>query len=129
MTDISDLYPIFHIANYDQAQDVKYIITRRNYTTKNKDSYLSQLSNIDWEDVLQSDSAQGAFSLFHNKLRKLHDNCFPLQHISKKYNTRKPWLSDSLRDAIKKKNKLYRKSLKIKSTNNEMVYKNYRNKL
>ena len=36
MTDISDLYPIFHIANYDQAQDVKYIITRRNYTTKIK---------------------------------------------------------------------------------------------
>ena len=129
MTDISDHYPIFHIANYVQAQDVKCIITRRNYTTKNKDSYLSQLSNIDWEDVLRSDSTQGAFSLFHNKLRKLHDNCFPLQHISKKYNTRKPWLSDSLRDAIKNKNKLYRKSLKIKSTNNEMVYKNYRNKL
>ena len=106
MTDISDHYPIFHIANYVQAQDVKYTITRRNYTTKNKDSYLSQLSNIDWEDVLQSDSTQGAFSLFHNKLRKLHDNCFPLQHISKKYNSRKPWLSDSLRDAIKKKNKL-----------------------
>ena len=129
MTDISDHYPIFHIANYVQAQDFKCIITRRNYTTKNKDSYLSQLSNIDWEDVLRSDSTQGAFSLFHNKLRKLHDNCFPLQHISKKYNTRKPWLSDSLRDAIKNKNKLYRKSLKIKSTNNEMVYKNYRNKL
>ena len=90
---------------------------------------MSQMSSIDWEDVLQSDSTQGAFSFFHNKLRKLHDNCFPLQHIFKKYNTRKPWLSDSLRDAIKKKNKLYRKSLKIKSANNEMVYKNYRNKL
>ena len=38
MTDISDHYPIFHIANYVQAQDVKYTITRRNYTTKNKDS-------------------------------------------------------------------------------------------
>ena len=129
MTDISDHYPIFHIANYIQAQDVEYSITRRNYTIKNKDNFMTKLSNIDWKDVLESDSTQEAFYLFHNKLRKLHDGCFPLQHISKKYNTRKPWLSDTLRDAIKNKNKLYRKSIKIKSVKNEMVYKNYRNKL
>ena len=92
---------------------------------------MSQLSNIDWEDVLRSDTTQGAFSLFHNKLRKLHDSCFPLQPISKKHITlrRKPGLSDTLCDAIKKKNKLYRKSIKIRSVNNEMVYKIYRNKL
>ena len=38
MTDISHHYPIFHIANYVQAQDVEYYITRRNYTIKNKDN-------------------------------------------------------------------------------------------
>ena len=115
LTDITDHYPIFHIANYVHAQDAEYSITRRNYTTRNKDNFISQLSNIDWTDVLQSDSTQRAFSLFQNKMGNLHDNCFPLQHISKIYNTRKPWLSDTLRDAIKKKNKLYRKSIKIKS--------------
>ena len=129
LTDITDHYPIFHIPNNVHAQDAEYSFTRRNYTTRNKDNFISQLSNIDWADVLQTDSTQRAFSLFHNKLRNLHDNCFPLKHISKKYNTRKPWLSDTLRDAIKKKNKLYRKSIKIKSVYNEMVYKNYRNKL
>ena len=40
-----------------------------------------------------------------------------------------PWLSDALHVSIKKKNKLYRKSIKIKSVHNEMVYKNYRNTL
>ena len=75
---------------------------------------MTKLSNIDWKDVLESDSTQEAFSLFHNKLRKLHDTCFPVQHISKKYNTRKPWLSDTLRDAIKKKNKLYWKKYENK---------------
>ena len=131
LTDITDHYPIFHIADYVHAQDAEYSITRRNYSTRNKDNFISQLSNIDWADVLQSDSTQRAFSLFHNKLRNLHDNCFPSQHISTKYNTRKPWLSDTLRDAIKKKHKVYRKSIKIKSVyrSNEMVYKNYRNKL
>ena len=84
LTDITDHYPILHIANYVHAQDAEYSITRRNYTTRNKDNFISQLSNIDWADVLQSDSTQRIFSLFHNKLRNLHDNCFPLQHISKK---------------------------------------------
>ena len=129
LTDITDHYPIFHIASYVHAQDAEYSITRRNYITRNKDNFISQSSNIDWADVLQSDSTQKAFFLFHNKLKNLHDNCFPLQHISKKYNTGKPWLFDTLRDAIKEKNKLYRKSIKIKSVYNEMVYKNYRNKL
>ena len=129
MTDVSDHYPIFHVAKYSHPQNNEISITRRNYTTRNKDNFMSQLSNIDWANVFQSDSTQRAFSLFHNELRKLHDRCFPLQHISKKYNTRKPWLSDALRVSIKKKNKLYRKSVKIKSVYNEMVYKNYRNTL
>ena len=45
------------------------------------------------------------------------------------YYTRKLWLTDLLKDAIKKKNKLYMKSLKIKTTANEIEYKSYRNKL
>ena len=128
MTDVSDPYPIFHVAKYSHPQNIEISITRRNYT-RNKDNFRSQLSNINWANVFQSDSTQRAFSLFHNELRKLHDRCFPLQHISKKYNTRKPWLADALRVSIKKKNKLYRKSIKIKSVHNEMVYKNYRKTL
>ena len=74
-------------------------------------------------------NTQEAFRLFHNKLKEIHDKCFPLQTISKTYNTRKPWLTDSLRDAIKKKNKLYYLSKKIKCLRNEINYKEYRNKL
>ena len=49
MTDISDHYPIFHIANYVQAQDVEYTITRRNYTTKNKDSFCHNCQTLIWK--------------------------------------------------------------------------------
>ena len=49
-------------------------------------------------------NTQEAFRLVHNKLKELHDRCFPLQTISKTDKTRRPWLSDSLRDATKKKN-------------------------
>ena len=129
MTDVSDHNPIFHVAKYSHPQNNEISITRRNYTTRNKNNFMSQLSNIDWANVFQSYFTQRAFSLFHNELRKLHDRCFALQHISKKYNTRKPWLFDALCVSIKRKNKLYRKSIKIKSVHNEMVYRNYRNKL
>ena len=43
--------------------------------------------------------------------------------------TKNPWLSDTLREAIKKKNKLYYKSVKIKSLQAEIDYKTYRNEL
>ena len=66
---------------------------------------------------------------FYRKLIKIHALCFPLETISKRYNTRKPWLSQVLRDSIKKKNKLYIKSIKHKCLHNETVYKNYRNHL
>ena len=52
LTDITDQYPIFHIANYVHAEDVEYSISRRSYITRNKENFTSQLSNIDWTDVL-----------------------------------------------------------------------------
>ena len=49
--------------------------------------------------------------------------------MNKKYNTRKMWLTELLKDAIKTKNKLYLKSIKINTAANEIQYKKYRNKL
>ena len=49
--------------------------------------------------------------------------------VKLKYNNKKPWLSDGLRNAIKQKNKLYIKSIKIRTAQNETRYKTYRNYL
>ena len=43
-----------------------------------------------------------------------------------KYNNRKPWLSDALRNSIKFKNKLYYKFRKIGSVYNGNSYKSYK---
>ena len=48
--------------------------------------------------------------------------------MNKKYNTRKLWLTELLKNAIKTKNKMYLKSLKIDTAANEIQYKKYRNK-
>ena len=49
--------------------------------------------------------------------------------VKLKYDNKKPWLSDGLRNAIKQKNKLYIKSIKIRTAQNETRYKTYRNHL
>ena len=54
---------------------------------------------------------------------------FPKQTIRSKYNNRKTWLTQGLKESIKTKNKLYKKHLKVKTLANEVKYKNYRNKL
>ena len=72
---------------------------------------------------------QPAFSLFHQKLSILYDKHFPKTRVKLKYNNKKPWLSDGLRNAIKQKNKLYIKSIRIRTAQNETRYKTYRNHL
>ena len=43
--------------------------------------------------------------------------------MNEKYNTLKMWLTELLKNAIKTKNKLYSKSLKINTAANEIQYK------
>ena len=87
------------------------------------------MSAVDWGDIFAAVDTQSAFSVFHNKLIKIHDMCFSIESIAKKYNTRKPWLSQSLRDSIEKKKKLYIKSKKYHCLCNENIYKSDRNEL
>ena len=46
-----------------------------------------------------------------------------------KYNNRKPWLTDELKEAIKFKNKLYRISMKYRTSYNETMYITHRNRV
>ena len=70
-----------------------------------------------------------AFGMFHSKLLELYNKHFPKQKVRYGYNSRKPWLSQGLKDGIKTKNKLSMKYLRIRAVYNEIKYKNYRNKL
>ena len=102
-------------------------VSRRNFCIKNKNKFSQSMFAIDWGDVFSASDTQTAFTVFYRKLIKIHALCFPQETISKRYNTRKPWLSPTLRDAIKNKNILYIKSIKYKCLHNETVYKNYHN--
>lgn len=55
--------------------------------------------------------------------------CFPLRTIKPGYKTRKPWLTEELKDSIKIKNRLFRRQKESTNPEHEVYYKKYRNRL
>ena len=102
---------------------------KREYTEKNKIKFVDVMSILDWEDIYSATDMQCAFSLFHSKWIDAHHRCFPEKSFTRAYHIRKPWMTSCLRDAIKKKNKLYYKSIKIKCIRTKKMYEDYRNQI
>ena len=103
VSDISEHYTIFHNDKILKHKTINVSYLRWYYSEKNK----RNKSVLVWQDVHSAANAQHAFSLFHKKLRDLHDSHFPEKSITKRYFTRKPWLVSCLWAAIRKKNKLW----------------------
>ena len=129
ITDISDHFPIFHINFKCSSMNRDTYITKRKYTSENKQSFLNELNEMDWQDVFRLDSTNDSFNSFHSILKKLHDKHFPKTKIKIRYKNNKPWLSDDLKESIKLKNKLYCISKKVPSVYNEENYRKFKNRL
>ena len=126
VTDITDHYPVFHINHQIFASETEIYMERRLYNQRNKQAFLQVLQETDWSDIFSIPGTQSCFNTFHGKLVSLLNKSFPKVRIKTRYNNRKPWLSDALRNSIKLKNKLYYKYRKISSVYNETCYKSYK---
>ena len=126
VTDISDHYPIFHVNHQVKAKDTEIYMEKRICSDKNKRNFTQALAGVDFSVIYSVQGTQRSFDLFHGKLLTLLNKYFPKVRIKKKYNNRKPWLSNGLRKSIKHKNKFYYNYRKIKSVHNEVLYKSYK---
>ena len=72
---------------------------------------------------------QSSFDLLHNQLLVLHNKHFPKVRKKIRYNNKKPWLSEGLRNSIKHKNNLCYKYKGLDCVRNEIQYKTYKTKL
>ena len=129
VTDISDHLPIVFIDENNVTNCSEWYIWRRNMSQRNRQAFSNAIASFDWSEIYHETDMQKAYSLFHSNFLRLYNINFPKQKLKLKYNTRKLWLTQGLKDAIKKKNKLYKKYIKMPSCYNESVYKSYRNKL
>ena len=103
VTDISYHYPIFCVDKIVKHKTIDVSFVRRDYSEKNKSSFLNDSALMNWQDVYSTGHTQCAFCLFDKKLTDLHDKYFPGKSFTKRYYTRKPWLTTCLREAIKRK--------------------------
>ena len=108
LTDITDHYPIFHVAELpDKATNTEEYYFRRNMTEKNYSLFQDLISNYDWTKVTNITTCKNAFGQFYSIVKNLFNQAFPICKNKKTYRNRLPWLCDSLKKLIKLKNKLY----------------------
>ena len=132
LSDITDHFPIFHLAQLlesGSAQTVDEFIYIRKFTPKNIASFKNDLSTKDWSSVLSNDECLTAFNRFYDEFKKAYNLAFPLIKVKKKYKNQAPWVEDSLRISIIKKNKLYKNSKIHPTVFNKNEYSKYRNRL
>ena len=106
-TDISDHFPIFYI--YDEIQLEKkdeYVIIRK-INPSTKAAFINRLEETDWSKLSTINDTQLAYDVFSEMFIKIYNDCFPKLTVKNTYRNRKPWLSQGLKDAIKKKRTNY----------------------
>ena len=128
-TDISDHFPIFHMDSSCATKKTCSYFKKRSFSKQIIEQFSSNLRNRNWSDLLSYNDPNFAYNVFSNSITELFDTCFPLRTVKRGYKTRKPWLSEGLKRSIRRKNKLYHRKQKSKKAEDELLYKQYRNKL
>ena len=128
-TDITDHFPIFHIDYSSTTQSNETVTKKRIYSECNVQRFSSALRSHEWNRVLSNDDPQTSYSTFITDYMEIYNSCFPLKTFKPGYKTRKTWLSENLKKAIKIKNGLYRKSNKSQDPEHFRIYRKFRNKL
>lgn len=128
--DISDHCPIFCVSPFRlTAPDTDNYITKRIFNDRNKTKFMEMLNSSDWTVCRQQTDCQIAFTTFYDQYKTCFDNCFPPTRIKIGYKNRLHWLTEDLKRSIKRKNALYCKFLKSKSSPDKEVYSDYKRSL
>ena len=130
ISDISDHLPIFSIhsindvsLNYNQDH-----IVIRSKNPENSVRFLATLEETNWSSLEGYDDPNNAYNSFLTKYSETYKE--PLKKLAgKRKRITKPWLSKALIKCIKRINKLYKLYIRNPSTDREIFYKHYKNKL
>lgn len=124
--EISDHFPVFSITSHVQQNDSEPKIKSRDHSKRNIDKFTAELRNANWGEVLATKNGKDAFDLFFSEFSNLYHKSFPLKAIKPGYLNKKPWLSEGLKNSIKRKNMLYLKASREKTRDQLDRYKTYK---
>ena len=108
-TDISDHFPIFCLLKSKESNNSsKRTLYKRMINSETIDDFKFLLQNVQWGDVLNNASPNGAYDKFLTKFNELYNIAFPETKIEiKTKNLLSPWITKRLMKSSKRKQKLY----------------------
>ena len=103
-------------------------ILRRDIGKSNVEKFKELTNTADWSLITQTLNPNDSYSIFIETIIKIYDQAFPLQKIKIKGKSLvSPWIIKGIRKSSRKKQRLYEKFLKQKTTKTLEIYKNYKN--
>ena len=127
-TDISDHFSTFLVALQNSARKpIKQIRKARIFGPKNAAKFISIIQNTNWEILFHENDTNKCTQIFHNAIVKAHNEAFPIKNALKKRLKDRPWICNSIKKSIAKKNQLYYKYMKNRTSENKKKYSTYRN--
>ena len=129
LSDISDHFPTFHILYEAVEPSSPKFICSRSFSQSNVDNFTNSLRNLSWNDVLSSPATQTSYDNFHGTFFDLFNFHFPLskKKFNKNFNKKDPWMSAGLLTSRRRKNSLFKQSLKTSCPSARLSYVIYRN--
>ena len=133
INDLSDHLPILLIFEYKHNNSTNVIYnTKRIVNDHNINVMMHKFKETNWNEILASEDVNYMYDTFTAMLRNIYNTTCPVTVTKQKLVRKipdKPWMTNSLKQACKKKNLLYRQFLKKRSVASEERYKRYKNKL
>ena len=127
--DISDHFPIFNIYKLGWQNTKKYkSIFKRNTNLKNMTKLNTKLKSANWAKVYNELNPNTSYEILIEILNSHIDECLPWKKLKVKTETNE-WLTKSILTSCKEKNRLYKIYKCNPTTENELTYKIFKNKL
>ena len=122
VSDISDHYALL-ITTETMEHKGTDITLKRKINRKNIDTFIQTVKSYKYVDILKMRSSSEAYNCFHNILIDTYEKSFPFVKPSTTYKDRLSWVDAELKKSIKVKNKMYIKSKRHPTVENQKNYK------
>ena len=128
-TEFSDHYLLFCITDLNRRVIKTKEVVKRELSAPNFRKCSEILKTTDWDPVYNLGDFEHSFKFFHDTILTILDDSFPIKNVKLKYDNRIPYLTNGLKQSIKRKHKLREIYENNPTAENKDNYKNHRNKL
>ena len=130
--DLTDHFPVFLIENaasnmeLEERSDTGVFI--RKFNQESIIDFQNSLKSLDWSFLYEFKDPDSAYDYFIRIFTTAYDIFFPKCKLNQRTSKgQSPWITKGLLKSSKKKQRLYEKFLKQRTTKNEERYKKYKN--